>query len=207
MTDLIYNHITARIPGSKDHLLINLYGMLYKEITASSLSRPPSTCRSAGRPSIVSDLGPHDALVMRNHGLLRPRGTSSTPGVIKKSTPIAPAWRITANRNSARWQPTRVTRRRVDWRDQCGHHCGQSAEYDSGDLKRTRLLFVRFRAAKQACEQRALTTLCKRPAIAPDYCLTGILGHRWCSSKPAAELQVHSPPSLSANRTNTHCFG
>jgi ribulose-5-phosphate 4-epimerase/fuculose-1-phosphate aldolase len=37
MTDLIYNHITARIPGTADHLLINLYGMLYKEITASSL--------------------------------------------------------------------------------------------------------------------------------------------------------------------------
>src|SRR2546423_7708505 len=37
MTDLIYNHITARIPGSEDYLLINLYGMLYKEITASSL--------------------------------------------------------------------------------------------------------------------------------------------------------------------------
>src|SRR5207247_10291374 len=37
MADLIYNHITAGIPGSKDHLLINLYGMLYKEITASSL--------------------------------------------------------------------------------------------------------------------------------------------------------------------------
>lgn len=38
MTDLIYNHITARIPGT-DHLLINLYGLLYKEITASSLAR------------------------------------------------------------------------------------------------------------------------------------------------------------------------
>src|SRR6266850_801978 len=37
MTDLIYNHITARIPASADHLLINLYGLLYKEITASSL--------------------------------------------------------------------------------------------------------------------------------------------------------------------------
>jgi ribulose-5-phosphate 4-epimerase/fuculose-1-phosphate aldolase len=37
MTDLIYNHITARIPGTEDHLLINLYGLLYKEITASSL--------------------------------------------------------------------------------------------------------------------------------------------------------------------------
>ncbi len=38
MTDLIYNHITARIPGTHD-LLINLYGLLYKEITASSLVR------------------------------------------------------------------------------------------------------------------------------------------------------------------------
>src|SRR5476651_1446643 len=37
MTDLIYNHITSRIPGTPDHLLINLYGLLYKEITASSL--------------------------------------------------------------------------------------------------------------------------------------------------------------------------
>ncbi|WP_091736842.1 class II aldolase/adducin family protein [Phenylobacterium immobile] len=36
MTDLIYNHITARIPGT-EHLLINLYGLLYREITASSL--------------------------------------------------------------------------------------------------------------------------------------------------------------------------
>ena len=38
MTDLIYNHITLRIPGT-DHLLINLYGLLYREITASSLAK------------------------------------------------------------------------------------------------------------------------------------------------------------------------
>ncbi|MBA2961680.1 MULTISPECIES: class II aldolase/adducin family protein [Ramlibacter] len=37
MTDMIYNHITARVPASQDRLLINLYGLLYKEITASSL--------------------------------------------------------------------------------------------------------------------------------------------------------------------------
>ena len=37
MTDMIYNHITAKIPGTEDHLLINLYGMTYREITASSL--------------------------------------------------------------------------------------------------------------------------------------------------------------------------
>jgi len=144
MTDLIYNHITARIPGT-DHLLINLYGLLYKEITASSLvkidvegeiiakpdtdyginksgyvihgaihkARPEVKCvlhthtragiavsamqcgllplsqtsiRFVGhigyhdyegpavdldeRERIVQDLGPHDALIMRNHGLL-----------------------------------------------------------------------------------------------------------------------------------------
>lgn len=38
MTDLIYNHITVRIPGT-EQLLINLYGLLYREITASSLAR------------------------------------------------------------------------------------------------------------------------------------------------------------------------
>ena len=144
MTDLIYNHITARIPGT-DHLLINLYGLLYREITASSLvkidvegnilqkpdtdyainksgyvihgaihkARPDISCiihthtragmavaamkcgllplsqtsiRFVGhlgyhdyegpavdldeRERIVQDLGPHDALIMRNHGLL-----------------------------------------------------------------------------------------------------------------------------------------
>ena len=37
MSDLIYNHITARIPGTPEHILINPYGMLYEEITASSL--------------------------------------------------------------------------------------------------------------------------------------------------------------------------
>jgi len=145
MTDLIYNHITARIPGTPDHLLINLYGLLYKEITASSLvkidlegnilskpdtdyginksgyvihgaihrARPEVACvlhthtragmavaamkcgllplsqtaiRFVGhigyhdyegpaidlaeRERLVRDLGPHDAMIMRNHGLL-----------------------------------------------------------------------------------------------------------------------------------------
>jgi ribulose-5-phosphate 4-epimerase/fuculose-1-phosphate aldolase len=37
MTDMIYNHITAAIPGKDERLLINLYGLLYREITASNL--------------------------------------------------------------------------------------------------------------------------------------------------------------------------
>ena len=144
MTDLIYNHITASIPGT-EHLLINLYGLLYKEITASSLvkitldgdivakqdtdyginksgyvihgcihrARPDVKCvihthtragmavaamkcgllpmsqtsmRFVGhigyhdyegpavdlaeRERLVADLGPHDAMILRNHGLL-----------------------------------------------------------------------------------------------------------------------------------------
>jgi len=36
-SDLINTRITARVPGSQDHFLINTFGMLYDEITASSL--------------------------------------------------------------------------------------------------------------------------------------------------------------------------
>src|SRR5258708_21973242 len=37
MTDLIANHISVRVPGEHDAFLINAYGLLYEEITASSL--------------------------------------------------------------------------------------------------------------------------------------------------------------------------
>jgi len=36
-TELIYNHITARVPGPERHFLINRFGLLYGEITASNL--------------------------------------------------------------------------------------------------------------------------------------------------------------------------
>jgi ribulose-5-phosphate 4-epimerase/fuculose-1-phosphate aldolase len=37
MTDMIANHISARVPGEPQHFLINAYGLLYEEITASNL--------------------------------------------------------------------------------------------------------------------------------------------------------------------------
>lgn len=37
MTDSVFTHISARVPGTKDHFLINPYGQLFHEITASSL--------------------------------------------------------------------------------------------------------------------------------------------------------------------------
>ena len=35
--DLIFTHISARVPGPEHHFLINPYGCLFDEITASSL--------------------------------------------------------------------------------------------------------------------------------------------------------------------------
>ena len=37
MTDLIYTHSSARVPGEPGHFLINPYGWRWEEITASSL--------------------------------------------------------------------------------------------------------------------------------------------------------------------------
>ena len=36
-SDLVFTHISARVPGPEHHFLINPYGMLFDEITASSL--------------------------------------------------------------------------------------------------------------------------------------------------------------------------
>ena len=36
-TELIYNHITAKVPGPENHYLINPYGLWYNEVTASNL--------------------------------------------------------------------------------------------------------------------------------------------------------------------------
>jgi ribulose-5-phosphate 4-epimerase/fuculose-1-phosphate aldolase len=145
MTDGVLTHISARVPGKEEHFLLNPYGMLFDEVTASSLvkidldgnvvwkpdtdyginvsgyvihgaihkARPDVKCvlhthtragmavaamkcgllplsqtaiRFVGhigyhdyegpaidvdeRERLVRDLGPHDAMIMRNHGLL-----------------------------------------------------------------------------------------------------------------------------------------
>ena len=37
MTDRIYTHVSARLPGTDGHFLLNPYGLMFNEITASSL--------------------------------------------------------------------------------------------------------------------------------------------------------------------------
>ena len=43
-TDLVFTHISARIPGPEHHFLINPYGFLFDEITASSLIKVDAEC-------------------------------------------------------------------------------------------------------------------------------------------------------------------
>jgi ribulose-5-phosphate 4-epimerase/fuculose-1-phosphate aldolase len=43
-TDLVFTHISARIPGPEHHFLINPYGMMFDEITASSLIKVDQHC-------------------------------------------------------------------------------------------------------------------------------------------------------------------
>src|SRR5437762_9402154 len=65
--DLVFTHISARVPGPDHHFLINPYGLMFGEITASSLvkvnlagekvSEPPFELNPAGFviPSPVHD--------------------------------------------------------------------------------------------------------------------------------------------------------
>ncbi|SDT98790.1 Ribulose-5-phosphate 4-epimerase/Fuculose-1-phosphate aldolase [Pseudomonas pohangensis] len=43
-SDLVFTHISVRIPGPEHHFLINPYGMLFDEITASSLIKVDQQC-------------------------------------------------------------------------------------------------------------------------------------------------------------------
>jgi hypothetical protein len=53
MSDMIYTHATARVPGELDHFLINPHGMLFREVTASSLLK----VHLDGRVMLKSELG------------------------------------------------------------------------------------------------------------------------------------------------------
>ena len=51
--DLIFTHISARVPGEEHHFLLNPYGMMFEEVTASSLLK----VHLDGRVVLKPDLG------------------------------------------------------------------------------------------------------------------------------------------------------
>jgi ribulose-5-phosphate 4-epimerase/fuculose-1-phosphate aldolase len=48
-SELIYNHITARVPGPERHYLINPYGLWYSEVTATNLVKVNLAGESIGK--------------------------------------------------------------------------------------------------------------------------------------------------------------
>ena len=80
-SDLINTRITARVPGPHDHFLINPYGLLFEEVTASSLVKidaegnkvEPSECEvnSGGFaiPSTVHMARPELVCVLHTHSI------------------------------------------------------------------------------------------------------------------------------------------
>ena len=78
-SDLINTRITARVPGAPDHFLNNPYGMLYDEITASSLVKIDSEGNKAepseyevnsggfAIPSAIHRARPNVACVIHTH--------------------------------------------------------------------------------------------------------------------------------------------
>lgn len=71
MSDMIYTHITARVPDSPGHFLINPNGMLFSEITASSLLKVSLEGEIAYKPDLPYGL--HPAGFTIHSGLYRAR--------------------------------------------------------------------------------------------------------------------------------------
>ena len=56
--DLIFTHISARVPGTHEHFLINTYGLLFEEMTASSLVKVDLQGEQVlDTPSIINPAG------------------------------------------------------------------------------------------------------------------------------------------------------
>ena len=56
MSDLIANHVSVRVPGEHDAFLINAYGLLYEEITASSLIKIDHEGKILSKPEFVEGI-------------------------------------------------------------------------------------------------------------------------------------------------------
>ncbi|MGW3100458.1 class II aldolase/adducin family protein [Streptomyces sp. NPDC001100] len=75
MTDLIFTHISARLPGSEHHFLINPYGLLFEEVTASNL--------------VKIDLSGHPVEESPPTRSTRPASSSAAPSTPPAPTPTA----------------------------------------------------------------------------------------------------------------------
>ena len=126
MDDLVYNHISARVPGEEGHFLINAYGMTYDEITASSLVKIDFD------GNVVLDSGTGYGI---NHAgfVIHSAVHKGAPGRrLRDPHPLAsPAWRC--RRSTAAC--CRITQNAMYF-DGVGYHEYESAAIDLDEQKR-----------------------------------------------------------------------
>jgi ribulose-5-phosphate 4-epimerase/fuculose-1-phosphate aldolase len=81
---LIYNHLTARVPGPDDHFLINPFGLMYREVTASNLLKIDTAGNKLlPSPYAVLQAGfvVHRSVHMHRHDLVSVMHAHTVPGV------------------------------------------------------------------------------------------------------------------------------
>ncbi len=94
MSDLVFTHISARIPGPEHHFLINPYGLMFEEITASSLVRIDQACNKVSASafpvnpagftihSAIHQARPDISCVLHTHTRAGIAVSSQKPGVL-----------------------------------------------------------------------------------------------------------------------------
>jgi ribulose-5-phosphate 4-epimerase/fuculose-1-phosphate aldolase len=93
-TELIYNHITLRLPGPAKHFLINPFGLRYAEVKASNLVRIDLDGKVVGESPWP---------VNRPASRSTARSTPAFPARTASCTPTRPpAWRSPARRPGCR---------------------------------------------------------------------------------------------------------
>jgi ribulose-5-phosphate 4-epimerase/fuculose-1-phosphate aldolase len=73
MSDMIYTHITTRSPDNADHFLVNLHGMLFDEMTASSFMKVDLAGNIVAKPEIDHGYGLHKAAFVIHSAIYRAR--------------------------------------------------------------------------------------------------------------------------------------
>ena len=86
MTDLIYTHISARVPGPENHFLINHYGVLFHEMRASDLVKIDCDGNIVGegqqsRRVNAAGFTIHSAIHMARHDLVCVVHTHTAAGI------------------------------------------------------------------------------------------------------------------------------
>lgn len=89
MSDLIFTHISARLPGPGHRFLINRYGLLFDEITASNLVVVDLDGELVGSPEEATVNPPDSWSIPRSTeaGRTRPACCTPTPAPVALSRP------------------------------------------------------------------------------------------------------------------------